>query len=32
MERLTGLEKRMPSAKDLTPAVVDKVVMDADGM
>ena len=32
MERLAGLEKRMPSAKSLTPAVVDKIVKDADGM
>ena len=31
-ERLAGLEKRMPSAKSLTTAVVDKVVKDADGM
>jgi hypothetical protein len=32
MARLSGLEKRMPSAKSLTPAVVDKIVKDADGM
>jgi len=32
MARLSGLEKRMPSAKNLTPAVVDKIVKDADGM
>jgi hypothetical protein len=32
MERLAGLEKRMPSATSLTPAVVDKIVGDADGM
>jgi hypothetical protein len=32
MARLSGLEKRMPSAKNLTPAVVDKIVKDTDGM
>jgi hypothetical protein len=32
VERLAGLEKRMPLAAGLTPAVVDKVVKDADGM
>jgi hypothetical protein len=32
MQRLTGLEKRMPSAASLTHAVVEKVVKDADGM
>jgi ABC-type transport system involved in cytochrome bd biosynthesis fused ATPase/permease subunit len=32
VERLAGLEKRMSSAKSLTPAVIDKVVKDADGM
>jgi hypothetical protein len=32
MERFAGLEKRMPSAASLTPAVVDKIVKDADGM
>lgn len=32
VERLAGLEKRMPLAAGLTPAVIDKVVKDADGM
>jgi len=32
VERLAGLEKRMPSAASLISAVVDKVVLEADGM